>query len=312
MEGAGQPYTTFNNGVKFPSIGLGTFASTEGDCKAVVIDAILNKGYRHIDTASVYQNEGGIGEALQEVFATGKVKREEVFITTKLWQDEREDVEGALRRSLAKLKLDYVDLYLIHWMSPKLVWEDGKDFIKNTPTHKVWAEMERLVDAGLIKSIGVSNANVTVILDLWSYARIKPVANQIELHPYFVQNELVAFFEKLGIKLIAYAPLSASAWSLRDEKLKDINLLEEPVIKSIAEKHGKKPAQVILNWHLKRGHVIIPKTTKVERLAENFQVYDFTLSDDEYKQITALDRNARLYNPKYMNGFGWNCIPFFD
>jgi aldehyde reductase len=207
---------------------------------------------------------------LQEVFATGKVKREEVFITTKLWQDEREDVEGAVRRSLAKLKLDYIDLYLIHWMCPKLVWEDGKDFIKNTPTHKVWAEMERLVDAGLIKSIGVSNANVTVILDLWSYARIKPVANQIELHPYFVQNELVAFFEKLGVKLIAYAPLSASAWPLRDKKLKDINLLEEPVIKSIAEKHGKKSAQVILNWHLKRGHVIIPKTTKVERLAENF------------------------------------------
>jgi len=130
--------------------------------------------------------------------------------------------------------------------------------------------MERLVDAGLINSIGVSNANVTVILDLWSYARIKPVANQIELHPYLVQNELVAFFEKLGVKLIAYAPLSASGFSHRDKKLKDINLLEEPVIKSIAEKHGKKPAQVILNWHLKRGHVIIPKTTKVERLAENF------------------------------------------
>jgi diketogulonate reductase-like aldo/keto reductase len=196
----------------------------------VVVDAILNKGYRHIDTASRYNNEGAIGEALQEVFATGKVKREEVFITTKLWQDDRDDVEGAVRRSLDKLKLDYIDLYLIHWMCPKLVWEDGKDFIKNTPTHKVWAEMERLVDAGLIKSIGVSNANVTVILDLWSYARIKPVANQIELHPYLVQNELVAFFEKLGIKLIAYAPLSASAWSLRDEKLKDINLFGEPVI----------------------------------------------------------------------------------
>jgi alcohol dehydrogenase (NADP+) len=119
MEGAEQPYTTFNNGVKFPTIGLGTFTSTEGDCKAVVMDAILNKGYRHIDTASMYKNEDAIGEALQEVFATGKVKREEVFITTKLWQDDKEDVEGALRRSLAKLKLDYLDLYLIHWMIPK-------------------------------------------------------------------------------------------------------------------------------------------------------------------------------------------------
>jgi diketogulonate reductase-like aldo/keto reductase len=129
--------------------------------------------------------------------------------------------------------------------------------------------MERLVDAGLIKSIGLSNANTTVILDLWSYARIKPVANQIELHPYFVQNELVAFHEKLGIKVIAYAPLSASAWSVRDEKLKGLNLLGDEIITKIATKHGKSAAQVILNWHLARGHLILPKTTKVERLAEN-------------------------------------------
>ncbi len=145
-------------------------------------------------------------------------------------------------------------------MVPKLVWEDGKDFIKNTPTHKVWAELERLVDAGLIKSIGVSNANVTVILDLMSYARIKPVVNQIELHPYLVQNDLVAFFEKLGIKLMAYSPLSAPNWPYRDERLKNINLLADPVITSIATKHGKTPAQVILNWHLKRGHLMIPRT----------------------------------------------------
>ncbi len=283
MEGTGQPYTTFTNGVKFPTIGLGTFAASEGDCKTVVVDAILNKGYRHIDTASIYQNEGAIGDALQEVFASGKVKREEVFITTKLWQDEREDVEGAVRRSLSKLKVDYIDLYLLHWMSPKLVWEDGnKLIIKNTPTHKVWAELERLVDAGLIKSIGVSNANITAILDLMAYARIKPVANQIELHPYLVQKDLVGFFEKLGVKLIAYAPLSAGAWELRDEKLKGINLLGESVITSIAAKHGKTPAQVILNWHLKRGHLIIPKTTKIERLQENHQVYDFSLTDEEY------------------------------
>ena len=119
MEAAGQPYTTFNNGVKFPNIGLGTFTSSEGDCKNVVVDAILNKNYRHIDTASAYKNEEVIGDGLQEVFATGKVKREEVFITTKLWHDDKDDVEGALWRSLAKLKLDYIDLYLIHWMLPK-------------------------------------------------------------------------------------------------------------------------------------------------------------------------------------------------
>ena len=227
MEAADQPYTTFNNGVKFPKIGLGSYSLSEGDCKNVVIDAILNKNYRHIDTASFYKNEDVIGDALKEVFATGKVKREDVFITTKLWNDEKDDVEGAVRQSLTKLNLDYIDLYLIHFMIPKFKFEDGQFTFWNTPTHKVWAELERLVDAGLIKSIGISNANTTVILDLWSYARIKPVANQIELHPYLVQNELVAFHEKLGIKVIAYSPLSASAWPYRDEKLIDVNVLKD-------------------------------------------------------------------------------------
>ncbi len=147
-------------------------------------------------------------------------------------------------------------------------------------------------------------------MDVWSYARIKPVANQIELHPYLVQNELVAFHEKLGIKVIAYSPLSASAWTYRDEKLKDINVLKDEVIIKIAAKYGKSTAQVVLNWHLARGHLIIPKTTKIERLKENHQVIDFKLTEDEYKQITALDRNARLINPKFFSS--WGNIPYFD
>ena len=206
---------------------------------------------------------------MQEAFKTG-IKREDVFVTTKLWQDEREDVEAAVRRSLKKLKLDYIDLYLIHWMTPKIVWEDGKDFIKSTPNHKVWAEMERLVDAGLIKNIGVSNATTAVLIDLWAGARIKPVANQIELHPYLIQKELVGFHEKLDVKLIAYAPLSAGGWTLREERLKNLDLFNDKVITGLAAKYGKKPSQIILNWHIKgRGHMIIPKTTKVERLQEN-------------------------------------------
>jgi diketogulonate reductase-like aldo/keto reductase len=176
MDSSAQPYVKFINGNKFPQIGLGTFAADEGDARKVVYEAVTKYGYRHIDTASIYGNEDGIGDALQEAFANG-IKREEVYVTTKLWQDEREDVEAAVRRSLKKLKLEYIDLYLIHWMSPKLVWDDGKDFIKNTPNHKVWAEMERLVDAGLIKNIGVSNCSVSVLLDMWSYSRIKPAVN---------------------------------------------------------------------------------------------------------------------------------------
>lgn len=285
----GGPTTLLNNGVNFPMIGLGTFLATEGDCKANVLEAVLNVGYRNIDTAMIYQNEEAIGEALQEIFASGKVKREELFITTKLWQSDKLNVEGALRESLRKLKLDYIDLYLIHWMAPTMVWEDAEP-IKGTPTHKVWAELERLVDAGLIKSIGVSNCTTPMLLDLLTYARIKPVMNQIELHPYFVQPDLVAFHDKLGIKVQAYAPLGSNTWTLKAEHLKSLNLLEEPVIKALSEKYGKKPGQIILNWHLHRGHIIIPKTTNPGRLAENMNCYDFTLTEEEYQSITKLDQ----------------------
>ncbi len=305
-----QPYVKFNNGNSFPAIGLGTFQSCEGDCRNIVKEAVLNFGYRAIDTASLYGNEEAIGDALQECFAAG-VKREDVFITTKLWQSEREDVEGALRNSLKKLKLEYIDLYLLHWMAPKMVWEDAEP-IKNTPTHKVWAELERLVDAGLIKNIGVSNCTITMLVDLWSYARIKPVINQIELHPYLVQKDSVAFQQKLGVHVQAYAPLGSSAWGLRAEELKSLNLFEEPAITGLAAKYGKKTGQILLNWALWRGHVIIPKTTKVERLAENLQVYDFAMTEEEYQSISSLDKNARFFNTKAFKEYGWNYLPYFE
>lgn len=304
------PYVKFNNGNEFPVIGLGTFLSTEGDLQTVVKEAILNHGYRGIDTATIYMNEEAIGAGLQECFAAG-IKREEVFVTTKLWQSDREDVEGALRTSLAKLKLEYIDLYLLHWMAPKMVWEDAEP-IKNTPTHKVWAELERLVDAGLIKNIGVSNCTIAMLIDLWSYARIKPVINQVELHPYLLQKDSVAFHKKLNVHVQAYAPLGSSAWGLKAEELKKLNLFEEPVITALAAKYGKKTGQIILNWHLWRGHVIIPKTTKVERLAENFQVYDFALTEEEYESISALNRNARFFNTKVFKEYGWNYLPYFE
>lgn len=192
-----------------------------------------------------------------------------------------------------------------------MVWEDENP-IKNTPTHKVWAEMERLVDEGLIKNIGVSNCTVPMLLDLLAYARHKPVLNQIELHPYFPQEDLVAFHNKLGVKVQAYAPLGSNHWSLRSDDLKPLNLFEDKTILDLAAKYGKKAGQIILNWHLSRGHIIIPKTTKVERLAENHQVYDFTMTDEEYQSITKLGRGARFYNPKYYKEYGWNYAPYFD
>jgi aldehyde reductase len=284
--------------------------ASEGEVGPVVKAAILEHGYRQIDTASLYQNEDAIGDALQEAFAAG-IKREDLYITTKIWQTEKDDVEGAVRRSLKKLKLDYIDLYLIHAMTPKMVWEDGKDFIKATPQHKVWAELERLVDEGLIKSIGVSNCTIPMLIDLWSYARHKPVINQVEVHPYNVREDFVQFHNKLGVKIQAYAPLGANNFSGRSDKYKGLNLLEEPVIKALSEKYGKSPAQIILNWHLHRGLIIIPKTAKVTRLQENFQVYDFKLTEEEYQSISALEQGAKFFDPRNFGG-SWGNIPYYD
>lgn len=196
-------------------------------------------------------------------------------------------------------------------MAPKMVWEDENP-IKGPAIHVVWAELERLADLGLIKNLGVSNCTIPILVDMWTYARIKPVINQVELHPYFMQKDSVAFHKKLGVICQAYAPLGSSAWGLRAEELKGLNLLEEPVLIALAAKHGKTVGQIILNWHLWRGHQIIPKTTKVARLAENFNVFDFTLSEEEYESISALNRNARFFNPKAFAAYGWNHMPYFD
>ena len=202
---------------------MGTFLSSEGDVEPVVKAAILEHGYRHIDTASFYKNEDAIGRALQACFSQG-IKREEVWITTKLHQEEKDEIEAAVRRSLKKLQLEYIDLYLVHWMIPKT--ENGK--ILNTPLHKVWSELERLVEAGLIKNIGISNCTVALLIDLWSYAKIKPVMNQIELHPYLPQVDLVNFLKsKLGIHVTAYSPIGASGFNFKQESLKQLNLFTE-------------------------------------------------------------------------------------
>lgn len=207
----------------------------------VVKAAVLVHGYKHIDTASLYKNEEAIGRALKECMASG-IKREELFITTKLYQSEKDDVEGALRGSLRKLQLEYVDLYLVHWMIPKFNPGDKIDLLP-TPLHKVWAELERMVDLGLVKNIGISNCTVAMLIDLWSYARIKPVINQIELHPYLPQKSLVTFLrEKLGVHVTAYAPIGSPGFSWKGDPVKKLNLLTEPSVLTLAGKYGKTPA----------------------------------------------------------------------
>ena len=201
MDSCQDLYYTLNDGAKMPKVGLGVYLVDSID---LIYEAIVTEGYRHIDTASFYKNEELIGEALQKVFQNSDVKREDLYVVTKIWGDQRNDVEGAIKESLTKLNLDYVDLYLMHWPLAYKEDENGNKFFDKIPIHKTWGEMELLVEKGYTKSIGVSNFNVQSIIDLLTYAKIQPVCNQIELHPYLVQDGLIDFLHKVNIRPVAY------------------------------------------------------------------------------------------------------------
>jgi diketogulonate reductase-like aldo/keto reductase len=285
-----------------PIVGYGTFLSAENitDLTIQAIDA----GYRHIDTASLYNNEEQIGKALKEVFSSDRgIKRGDLFITTKLAPSEKYEPKEALKKSLAKLGLDYVDLYLIHWpQNPTENNADGKEEFAKIPLRKVWQDLEEAVKEGLTKHIGISNFNLQIILDLLTYAEIKPAVNQIEIHPYLVQYDLVEYLKRLGIVVTAYSPLGNPGNPYG--KLKK-NLLEEEAILNLAKKYEKSPAQILLNWGIQRGHVVIPKSSTEKRLKENLESQNFQLSKEDVEAISSLNSNDRLVNPKNW-GFGLN------
>lgn len=261
-----------------PLVGLGTWQAARGVVGRAVADA-LDLGYVHIDCAAAYANECEVGEALAAAMAKGTVTREDLFVTSKLWNDRRRpaDVREGLLQTLADLQLDYLDLYLIHW---PVVWQRGTLMQTDTGASIVecWRALEAAVDEGLVRSIGVSNFNETQLAELSRAARFEPAVNQIEIHPRLPQHALVEYCQSRGVAVTAYSPLARGG-----------GLFDDNAVGGIAAKHGVTPAQAVLRWGVERGVVVIPKSVTASRIAANSDIFGFALDEEDMRGMAALD-----------------------
>ncbi|WP_188541472.1 aldo/keto reductase [Paenibacillus segetis] len=266
-----QDTTTLHNGIQMPWFGLGVFKVEEGAELVEAVKAAIKHGYRSIDTAAIYGNEQGVGEGIKQAMLENNIPREDLFVTSKVWNADLgyESTLAAYEASLSKLGLEYLDLYLIHWPV------EGK-------FQEAWRALETLYKEGRVKAIGVSNFQIHHIVELMKTATIKPMVNQVEFHPRLTQTKLMGFCKEQGIQMEAWSPLMQG------------QLLDQPILKEIADKHNKSIAQVILRWDLQHGVVTIPKSTKEHRIIENAALFDFELSPEDMAQIDGLNQDLRV------------------
>jgi len=315
---------------EMPAIGLGLWKIAREDTAAMVRSAIA-EGYRHLDSAADYGNEAEVGEGLQAALSEGLVTRDELWVTSKLWNTfhRREHVRAACERTLKDLQLSELDLYLIHfpialqyvdfdtryppeWIADPVA-ENPVMVPDPVPLSETWGAMEELVRAGLVKEIGVCNYNTGLLHDLMAYSQIKPAMLQIESHPYLTQERLLRAAVQYDMAVTTFSPLGALSYLELDMADAGESVLEQAAVKEAAARVGRTPAQVVLRWGIQRGTAVIPKTSRVERLRENQQLFDFELNEAEMTAISALNRNRRFNDPGHFceQAFG-TFFPIYD